>query len=135
MSVHLADTHTRKYGKNRYMVLNYEQLTDEPEGTIKKVADFLDIEHDPVLTQPTMAGFPWAGNSMFGDSFLGISKTAVGTRRKELTKNELTRIETIASSSLRTISHGTYPKRTLRGGGLLGMHLFRAAWRRVTGNR
>lgn len=49
----------------RYILIKYEELTSNPESTMKKLADFIGIDFDGNLLIPTFNGNPWKGNSTF----------------------------------------------------------------------
>ena len=82
-----------RYGKNRYMILRYEDLTQESETTLAEIREFLGIDNHRILYIPTRAGIPWQGNSMFDDKFSGISASTVGRWKKSLQQEEVAVIE------------------------------------------
>ncbi|WP_214070820.1 sulfotransferase [Mucilaginibacter sp. dw_454] len=49
----------------RFFLLRYESLCDNPDETIRKLADFLNIDETPQLKQATTAGMPTQANSSF----------------------------------------------------------------------
>jgi len=57
----------RRFGRDRYHILRYEDLVDNPEKEMKAVCRFLDIQFDDVLLKPTENGRPAISNSMFAD--------------------------------------------------------------------
>jgi hypothetical protein len=67
-----------KFGTERYLLLRYEDLVQDPQETLQAIVKFLDLDWDESLASPTRAGEQWRGNSMFADRFSGISSAAVG---------------------------------------------------------
>ena len=76
-SYRIAAARTASESPNRYRVVRYEDLVDEPLATMGKVADFLEIESLPILLRPTVAGIPSSPNS----SFALISQGAIASDR------------------------------------------------------
>jgi Sulfotransferase family len=54
---------------DRLMVLRYEELTGNPEATMRRVAHWLDIPYDATLIEPTMRGQRWPGISSFATTY------------------------------------------------------------------
>ena len=54
----------RQFGTERYRVIRYEDLVQEPARVIEELCDFLSIEDNPSLRVPTRLGKPWVGNSI-----------------------------------------------------------------------
>lgn len=57
---------------DKVLPLTYERLVRDPEGTMRRVASFLGIEFDPILTVPTYLGQPVRPNSSFTVASFGI---------------------------------------------------------------
>lgn len=57
-----------RFPEDRYCAVRYEDLTANPEGVMRRIAGFLEIEPLPSLLQPTVAGRIAANNSSFGKS-------------------------------------------------------------------
>jgi hypothetical protein len=72
----------RTFGEDRYWFVRFEDLARSPEEYLSLLANFLDIDWDPSLINPTRAGQQWGGNSMFEDQFQSIS-TAPLSRWKD----------------------------------------------------
>jgi hypothetical protein len=62
-----ADNHAR-LPDDRYCLVRYEDLTADPDMVMLRIARFLEIEPQPSLLLPTVAGRPAANNSSFGAS-------------------------------------------------------------------
>jgi hypothetical protein len=112
----------RRFGAQHYHLLRYEDLTRAPEETLKQLAGYLEIDWDPSLASPTRAGEGWAGNSMFADQFQGISAAPVARWVEELSPQEATVIERMATPLLEEIGYS--PANKARGAQALA-----ASWR------
>ena len=93
-----AGMQNRKYyGDDRYLILRYEDLTNEPKNSLQELIVFLGITDDKILRIPTNDGIPWEGNSLFGDKFQGISNKPVGRWKRELDDRNVNIIESICA--------------------------------------
>lgn len=82
-----------RFGKERYRVVRYEDLTQNPEKELEKLTGFLQIDWDPSLVSPTRAGAQWSGNSMFAAQFQAISSAPVARWKEKLSAAETVVIE------------------------------------------
>ena len=71
----------------KYQVLRYEDLAQDPEGEMRKLASFLGISFDESLLKPTLLGDPWGGNSAYGN-FKAISAAHLDRWKEEITPLE-----------------------------------------------
>jgi hypothetical protein len=73
-----------------YLLMNYEDLCENPQPVIKRLASFLDINIADVLKQPTVAGIPVSANSVFADMDVSgqILKAYQHRQDKMLSENE-----------------------------------------------
>lgn len=94
-SARLGRDNERRYGTHRYMVLRYEDLVNDLDQEIGKVAAFLEIDDHSRLRTPSRAGAPWKGNSMFGDSFNAVSTRPVGRWKSELDPASVSKLEVL----------------------------------------
>lgn len=83
----------KKYGKERYWILRFEDLVRQPEEFLQDLLNYLSIEDHPALRTPTRAGLNWQGNSMFNETFEGISTTPIGRGQAELSQHEAALIQ------------------------------------------
>jgi hypothetical protein len=89
-------THQKAYGRGRYWVLRYEQLTHSPEETLEAMRQFVGIADHPILRTPTRNGKAWRGNSMFGEQFQEISAASSGRWTKSMSADDLAVLEGLA---------------------------------------
>lgn len=109
----------KRFGRDRYRIILYEDLVQSPAGIIEEIVDFIGIQNDPILRRPTRAGEKWAGNSMFGDSFGKISQKPAGRYKDSLSDEIISKIEVLLRSDLHSVG---YPIDTVAGlpGALVG---------------
>jgi hypothetical protein len=104
-STQAGEHNQRRYGRQCYRLLRYEDLTRAPEENLKGLAGYLEIDWDASLTSPTRAGEGWAGNSMFADQFQGISAAPVARWIEQLNPQEAAVIERMAKPILDTLDY------------------------------
>jgi hypothetical protein len=75
----------------RFLLVKYEHLCDDPEAVINELVNFLDIEKSGSLTSATVAGIAAKANSSFnGDTASGaILKPNQHQQKQVFTANEL----------------------------------------------
>jgi hypothetical protein len=74
---------------NNYKVVTYENLISHPETVMKEISNFLEIDFQEILLQPTLFGEDWAGNSITGQRFSGVSTSSLERWQKEITDFEI----------------------------------------------
>jgi hypothetical protein len=104
-SIHRGWRNRAQYGRERYLIIRYEDLVIDLEKTISTVRRFLDIKDDPSLRQPTRNGRPWGGNSMFGERFDGVSERPLGRYREVLTPKIVKRLEAALFPEMRQLDY------------------------------
>lgn len=65
-SYRIAAEGAAQWPRERYRLVRYEDLTADPDATMREIATFLEIDHLPSLLQPSVAGLPAANNTSFG---------------------------------------------------------------------
>ena len=65
-----------------YYLITYENLINNQENSMRRLANFIQIEYDDCLLQPTFLGVPWKSNSFTTDK-----STKIRTNRMEIWKN------------------------------------------------
>ena len=66
-SCRLAAENQQQMGKEKYHVLSYEALTEDPGAQMKDIARFIDIQWSESLLRPTVNALPAHANSMYKD--------------------------------------------------------------------
>jgi len=103
-----------RYGPERYLILRFEDLTNEPEENLRLLRAFLQISWDASLSSPTRAGEEWQGNSMFASQFQGISAAPVSRWKEKLSPDEAALIELKSRALLEAL--GYRPEALFAGG-------------------
>jgi hypothetical protein len=67
-SIETGLSHQAHLGKDRYHLLQYEDLVTHPEIEMEKITRFLGIKMRPVLLTPTTNGLPAKPNSMYDNT-------------------------------------------------------------------
>jgi Sulfotransferase family len=86
----------REHHGERVLVLTYEQLVLDTEGTMRRVAERIGIELTPVLLEPTFNGRAVRANSSERVQDYGILKERTTAYRQSLDADTLARIEELA---------------------------------------
>jgi hypothetical protein len=95
----------KQFGKETYLIIRYEDLTQQSENEIQKIIDFLKIKEDELLRKPTKNGVLWEGNSMFNDRFSGISSKPLGRWKSELKHEDVSIIETACRRGMEQLGY------------------------------
>ena len=65
-SYRIADAERAHANRERYLLIRFEELLEEPQRTTDRLASFLDVTNLPILHRPTSGGMFTASNSSFG---------------------------------------------------------------------
>lgn len=95
----------KQYGKKKYLLIRYEDFTNDPEKMIQQICAFMGISDDPSMRTPQRGGRSWEGNSMFAERFDSISSAPVGRWKDSLSTEELVTLETIDRSQMNTLGY------------------------------
>jgi hypothetical protein len=91
---------------DRYLLVRYEDLARDPEGTMRRVCSFIEEEYSPAML--SMGGAPEhrVGNSSFGDLERGaISTRGIGRAVTVLSPTEIAFIELFARGSMAALGY------------------------------
>jgi protein-tyrosine sulfotransferase len=80
-----------------YLVLKYEDLIEDTEGSMRHAAGFLGIDFAQSLLTPTCLGRQWEGNSTSGERFGGVSRAPLEAWRKSINHFEIELANRIAA--------------------------------------
>lgn len=100
-------THLKEKDKEQRnnMTIKYEDFVQDPEATMRRVAEFMSVPFSSDFLRPTMNGQEWYGLSSF-DMLNGISKKPVARKIKVLNQWE---IDTIGTQLLPFFRYFGYP--------------------------
>jgi len=86
-------------------IFRFEDLVLNPEQTLKKLCDFLEIGYSDELVQPTRHGKQWGGNSVYSEGFKGISEEPAGRFEKILNPKQRSIIEYLLAREMVTFGY------------------------------
>jgi len=88
------------FGADRYRTLRFEDLVAEPRATMAVVAEWIGIDFEPSLLQPTLAGKPTRGNNYDNVAMFEISAGNVGRWRRRIPPEEAALIEFLLAEQM-----------------------------------
>jgi len=74
----------KHFGEQRYRVLRFEDLVNDPTKTMQEISAWLGISWAESLVVPTRNGEPFLGNSHDGKKFSGVSAENVGKWKERI---------------------------------------------------
>jgi len=80
-------------GKEKYLVVKYEDLAENPTKIMNEITEFLDIKFDEILLKPTICGQLWVGNNFDGLKFTKVSNVNVDRWKQRIDEEEAKLIE------------------------------------------
>ncbi len=93
-------------GDGDFLFVRYESLVNNVRKEMTRVADFLNIQFDEILTRPTNLGNTWGGNSSIMTGFQAVQSERIGKWETELTPPERRLLEYFL---LRYLGQWRYP--------------------------
>jgi hypothetical protein len=110
-SMQMARRNQERYPHN-YMIVKFEALASDPEGTLRQVCEFIGEEYTPAML--TLDGAAdhrdSGGNSSFGQIKPGeISTRPIGRFRNVLSKSEIAFIQVFAGRDMRALGYQPEP--------------------------
>lgn len=100
--------------QSRYKVIIYEHLIANPEKVMRELADFIDIDYEEILTQPTLMGKPWGGNSTSGKKFSSVSNQNIEKWKQDITKYEVSIVNELFPHVLRDFNFEVIDEKDLK---------------------
>jgi hypothetical protein len=89
----LSVLNQKRFGRERYKIVRYEDLVTDTRETMKHVCKFIGISFSEKVLVPTVCGRPWRGNSYVETKFSGPSSQNVDRWRERITDNEAMLLE------------------------------------------
>ncbi len=83
-----------KQRPNEYALIRYEDIVVNLDETLNGICEFLCIDYNEALNQPTMGGVNWKGNSSYGQKN-GVDDSGLNKWETVLTKSEINDISKI----------------------------------------
>ena len=95
-------------GAARYREVRYEDMVEDPEGTIKDLCGFLGLAYDGAMMEYHRRGKAFAASTKHPDAFSGLAKPVTkGMRdwRTEMQPDDVALFETIAGDLLADLGY------------------------------
>ncbi|QNJ16002.1 sulfotransferase domain protein [Synechococcus sp. A18-40] len=93
LGMSLAGINQARFGADRYHIVRFEDILNNPKHTLSIVCEFLDIEFNQTLLLPTLLGARTRGNNFQGQDFSSLSTTNLGRWIERITPQEAKIIE------------------------------------------
>lgn len=103
LSYHLARKFERLY-PDQFSIVLYDDILEAPEETLRDVASFLEIDYHEKMTNPTVCGEPWGGNSWYAEAFEGIDPSPLDHWMDDISAGEIRVINDLFSDVFDTFS-------------------------------
>jgi len=106
-SVRSAGKIKKKIREKRWLQIQYEALVSDPEGSIDRMVDFLQIEKTASLFQPTKGHgrAAWGGNPARGNKENRIFTSSVNRWQTELNTRDISRIESLLKTEMAAVQY------------------------------
>ena len=108
--------------KERVRIIRFEELVLKTEDAMRGLAEFLEIDFDPVLTEPTFNGYPVGANSSFAEDRTGVIsapveryKDVLSDEQKKLVGSKCDKLYEQVVASLPGAAPPRAPRRASRG--------------------
>ncbi len=93
LGMRLARFNQERFGPGRYLVTRHEDVVKDSEAELARISEFLGIDFQPCLLQPTIMGRPSKGNNLDGLEMDGICDINIGRWPQRITPAEAQVIE------------------------------------------
>ena len=101
----VAEKNLTLLGEDRYKILKFEDLVDNPESEMQSIASWLGINYEENLLVPSICGVATAGNNFDKKEFSGISSAHVGKWSERITAEEAAIIEFVFADELKRFGY------------------------------
>lgn len=110
----MADRCQRTMTPERYRFVRFEDIKENPEKTMREMAQWIGIDFHPILLEPTAAGKPFVGDSGFTNKKMkGFESEPVNRWKKHLRNYEVKMIEFLFRNSMVSVGYKpVYPQGT-----------------------
>jgi hypothetical protein len=107
----VALAQSQRAASDRYLLLRYENLIEDPQRSAELIAAFLQVEALPILTQPTAAGIPAVSNSSFSSN-AEPGSVETGSQQKwveVLSRSECERVSAVVGAPAAQLGYQLMP--------------------------
>lgn len=92
ISQKMAIDNPRIFREERYFVVRYEDMVNDPPKVLREICTFLEIDFNQLYMEPSFCKIPWSGNSLSNIKYNSISNERVGIY-KDLPESEIQLLE------------------------------------------
>lgn len=89
----LSIKNQKRFGKDTYKVIRYEDLVQNTERVMADICDFIGISFSEQVLSPTICGKEWKGNNYNNVKYKGTSSYNVSRWRERITEEEAKLLE------------------------------------------
>lgn len=93
LDMKMALINRERFGNERYLIVRFENVVQDTENTMRKVASFLGIEFNECLCTPTVCGESTSGNNFDKEKMYSVSNKNLGRWRERISAEEAKIIE------------------------------------------
>lgn len=93
------------FGVDRYTTTHFERIVSQPEAEMQRIADWMELNWDPVLCRPTRGGKSFLGNSHEGKKFRSASSENVGKWHSRISDEEAQIIEFVLQDEMTELGY------------------------------
>jgi len=93
LGMRLIEPNMQALGSDHFMMLSFEELAQNPDDSMNKVAAFLGIPFTTDLLRPSILGQPTSGNNYDDQQFFAVTARNVGRWRERISDREAQVIE------------------------------------------
>lgn len=120
--IEILENNFYNIGKNKeilgsnYLVIKYEDILNAPNKTMNTIAEFLNIEVNDQLFQPSSMGVPWKGNSFDKQSKKqeGINNRGINKWKEHIYPLEVFLINRFLSERMNKYGYDIYKPKNLK---------------------
>lgn len=105
LGMKIAGANRTRLGAERYLVLRFEDLVTRAEETMRQVADWIGIDYDLGLLQPTLLSKPTRGNNYENQAMFTISSGNVGRWRERIPAEEAALVEFLLADEMEAFGY------------------------------
>jgi hypothetical protein len=112
-SASLGRLNQERFGRDKYLLLRFEELIGDLDASLARLRSFLEIEDHASLKIPSRAGSAWKGNSMFGDQFNGVSSKPIGRWKDKLDRSTVSKLEILLEGDMSREGYAIHTQPTM----------------------
>lgn len=83
-SLKLARINQQRFGPEKYKVIRFEDLCQNPEHNMQEICSFIGLEYSKILLKPTQGEKPYEGNNHEGQKFTSVSNQNINRWKERM---------------------------------------------------